>query len=88
MAQKININIAGKYYPVKIEDGEEEAIRMIEKDINLKINEYIRRYNTNNVLDIVNMILIDCSYKLYQAKSSGDKEKLISKLIEIEEILK
>jgi cell division protein ZapA len=86
--QKIKINIAGRYYPVKIEEGEEEVIRRIEQDINRKINEYVRNYNTNNILDIINLILFDCSFKLHQAKNSGEKEKLISKLIEIEDILK
>ncbi len=86
--QKIKINIAGRYYPVKIEEGEEEVIRRIEKDINRKINDYVRNYNNNNILDITNMILFDCAYKLLQANNNGEKEKLISKLIEIEEILK
>ena len=86
--QKIKINIAGRYYPVKIEDGEEEVIRSIEKEINRKINEYVRNYNNNNILDITNMILFDYAYKLHQTKDSGEKEKLISKLIEIEDILK
>ena len=82
--EKININIAGRKYPVKVKEGEEIVIREIEKDINRKINEFIKTYEFNDKLDIITLILLNCSHDLYKIKNSGHEQKLINKISEIE----
>jgi len=79
--QKINIIIAGRSYPVKAEENEIDAIREIEKDINRKINEYSSLYKTDNKIDIITLILLDCSLEKFNLEQNTDNDKEVLKLI-------
>lgn len=85
--QKMNIIISGRKYPVKVEEGEEEVIRTIEKNINRKINEFVKLYEYNDKLDVVTLILLNCSLDLYNLKHSGQDKKLINSISEIENLI-
>jgi len=80
-AQKINITIAGRSYPVKAEENEIEAIHEIERNINKQINEYLRLYRTDNKTDIITLILLNCSLENYSLKQNEGKNKDVLKLI-------
>ena len=80
-AQKINIIIAGRSYPVKAEENEIDAIHEIEKDINRKINEYTGLYKTENKTDIITLILLNCSLENFNLKQNKGKDKDVLKLI-------
>lgn len=83
--QRINIIVAGKKYPVKVEDEEIDAIREIEKNINRKINEYSMLYGNISKLDIITLILLDCSLDLLNKKKGiGQEERLINTISDIE----
>lgn len=84
---KINITIAGRKYPVTYEDGEEEVIRKIEKNINKQINALIGKYENNDRLDIITLVLLNCSYELHKQNDTGQEKKLIEKIFEIEELI-
>ena len=88
-SQKIYITIGGRRYPVIVEDDEElKAISDVEKSINKKINEYIRTYNNLDNIDVLALVLIDCSYDLLKSKKdAGDEERLIKQLDDINKIL-
>ena len=81
VAQKINIIIAGRSYPVKAEENEIDAIHEIEKNINRKINEYIGLYKTENKTDIITLILLNCSLENSNLKQNEGKDKDVLKLI-------
>lgn len=85
--QKMNIIISGRKYPVKVEEGEEEVIRTIEKNINRKINEFVKLYEYNDKLDIVTLILLNCSLDLHNLKHSGQNKKLINSISKIESLI-
>ena len=79
--QKINIIIAGRSYPVKAEENEIDAIREIEKNINRKINEYSSLYKTDNKIDIITLILLNCSLEKFNLEQNTGKDKEVLKLI-------
>lgn len=84
--QRINIAIAGRIFPLKIEEDELDTIREIEKNINRKINDYIRQYGNISKLDVVTLVLLDCALDFYKkSNSSGQHEKLINIISGIEE---
>lgn len=85
--QKMNIIISGRKYPVTIEEGEEEVIRTIEKNINRKINEFVKLYEYNDKLDVITLILLNCSLDLYNLKHSEQDKKLINNISEIESLI-
>ncbi|HHH55104.1 MAG TPA: cell division protein ZapA [Bacteroidetes bacterium] len=84
---KIRINIAGNYYPVIVENEEEEkTIRKVEKELNRKINEYIRTYKTQNIVDVMALILVQKAVDLENAQFKDDKKKILNKLSEIDKL--
>ena len=87
-SQKIYITIGGRRYPVVIEESEKKAITEIEKSINKKINQYISTYENLNMIDVLTLVLIDCRYELYSAKTdNGDVKKLKNELQKINILL-
>ncbi len=79
--QKVNIIIAGRSFPVKAEEDEIDVIREIEKNINRKINEYSSIYKTENKVDIITLILLNCSLENYNLNRDKGEDKDILNLI-------
>ncbi len=54
--------------------------------VQLPINEYIRNYKTQNIFDIINLVLIQTAVELENAQLNDDKQKIINKLSEIDSL--
>jgi len=67
--KKINVVVAGRSFPVKVTEAEEQSVRNIEQDINSKIQEYRKSYNDRDKLDLVIMVLLKQSFELEKIQS-------------------
>jgi cell division protein ZapA (FtsZ GTPase activity inhibitor) len=54
----IRVNIADRYYPLKIERKEEEKIRKAAKLINDSINQYKNKYGDKDLQDLLSMVAL------------------------------
>ncbi len=88
----IRINIADRYYPLKIERGDEEKIRKAARLINDKVLQYKQRYTDKDTQDFMAMAalqfvinLLDCE----QQQNVVSLEKELGVLSsELDELLK
>lgn len=70
--KKINVVVAGRSFPVKVTEEEEQSVRNIEQDINSKIQEYRNKYNDRDKLDLVIMVLLTQAFELDKIQSLKD----------------
>jgi cell division protein ZapA (FtsZ GTPase activity inhibitor) len=68
----IRVNVADRYYPLKIEREDEEKIRRAARMINEKVLQYKQRYTDKDVQDFLAMAALQ-----YVIKLIDDEEKLI-----------
>ncbi len=76
---KINVAIAGRKYPLKVQKDEEQFVKTIEKEINTKISEMRRSYGMEE-LDHVSMALLSFVYET--RKNKGNIENSIEDSID------
>ena len=69
----IRVNIAHRYYPLKVERENEERIRKAARMINEKVLQYKQRYSDKDVQDFLAMASLQ-----YVIKLNEDEERLIS----------
>lgn len=69
----IRVNIADRYYPLKVERENEEKIRKAARMINEKVLQYKQRYSDKDVQDFLAMASLQ-----YVIKLNEDEERLIS----------
>ena len=67
----IRVNIADRYYPLKVERENEEKIRKAARMINEKILQYKQRYTDKDVQDFLAMAALQ-----YVIKLTEEEEKL------------
>ncbi|MEM1321967.1 MAG: cell division protein ZapA [Bacteroidota bacterium] len=69
--QTITVLIAGRPYPLKINAGDEPAIRQIVKEVNEKINEFQLTYNNKDKQDCLSMALLTYAVDLHKTEKEG-----------------
>ncbi|MBG0860900.1 MAG: cell division protein ZapA [Bacteroidales bacterium] len=67
----IRVNVADRYYPLKVERENEEKIRKAARMINEKILQYKQRYTDKDVQDFLAMAALQ-----YVIKLTEEEEKL------------
>ena len=67
----IRVNVADRYYPLKVERENEEKIRKAARMINEKVLQYKQRYTDKDVQDFLAMASLQ-----YVIKLTGEEEKL------------
>jgi cell division protein ZapA (FtsZ GTPase activity inhibitor) len=70
----IRVNVADRYYPLKVEREDEEKIRRAARLINEKVLQYKQRYTDKDVQDFLAMAALQFVIKLTEeeAKQSND----------------
>lgn len=90
--QRININIAGKLYPLDINPDEEEFIRAAAKLINETIDLYKRNYVGWTEQELITMIALRYTKDLLKLQANTDADNLERELkrldIKLEKYLK
>ena len=69
----IRVNVADRYYPLKVERDDEEKIRRAARLINEKVLQYKQRYTDKDVQDFLAMAALQFVIKL-----SEEEDKLSS----------
>jgi len=70
----IRVNVADRYYPLKIEGGDEERIRKAARMINDKVLQYKQRYTDKDVQDFLAMAALQFVIKLAEEEAKLEND--------------
>jgi len=79
----IRVNVADRYYPLKVEREEEERIRKAARMINEKVQQYKLRYADKDVQDFLAMAALQYVIKLTEEEEKLEKDYLPETLREL-----
>ena len=82
MSEKLSIrvNIADRYYPLKIDVEDEEKIRSAAKMINEKILQYKQRYSDKDVQDFLAMAALQFVIKMVENDESNKLQPMVDEI--------
>ena len=83
----IRINVADRYYPLKIERKNEEKIRKATRLINEKVLQYKQRYQDKDAQDFLAMAALQFVTRLIEMEERNDMLPLEQKLQDLNEEL-
>lgn len=83
----IRVNVADRYYPLKIDRNDEEKIRKAAKLINEKILQYKQKYSDKDLQDFLAMAALQYVIKLIESENRFDVAPLVDDLSELDEWL-
>lgn len=76
----IRVNIADRYYPLKIEKEDEEKIRKAAKLINDKVFQYKTKYADKDIQDFLAMAALQFVIRLIEMEEKQEGTSLLQKL--------
>jgi cell division protein ZapA len=79
----IKVNVADRYYPLKIDRRDEEKIRRAAKMINDKVLQYKQRYTDKDVQDFLAMAALQFVIKVIDNDNRLDDVKIMEELKEL-----
>ncbi|MBK8721719.1 MAG: cell division protein ZapA [Saprospiraceae bacterium] len=90
--KSVNVSIAGRTYPLKVQDGEEVEILSIAREINEKVHSYQLTFERNDRQDSLAMTLLMYAVELHQLKNKvapnqSNNNELNDQLIKIDDLL-
>lgn len=83
----INVNVAERLYPLKIDRDDEEKIRRAAKLINDKVILYKQRYSDKDVQDYLAMAALQFVIKLIECEDKADTSEFVSDLKDLDDWL-
>ena len=83
----IRINVADRYYPLKIERKDEEKIRKATRLINEKVLQYKQRYQDKDAQDFLAMAALQFVTRLIEMEERNDTLPLEQRLQDLNEEL-
>jgi len=79
----IRVNVADRYYPLKVERENEEKIRKAARMINEKVLQYKQRYSDKDVQDFLAMASLQYVIKLNEKEEKLDNDEFPDALKEL-----
>ncbi len=79
----IRVNVADRYYPLKVEREDEEGIRKAARMINEKVLQYKQRYTDKDVQDFLAMAALQYVIKLTEEEERLEKDYIPDALNEL-----
>lgn len=79
----IRVNVADRYYPLKVERDNEEKIRKAARMINEKVLQYKQRYSDKDVQDFLAMAALQYVIKLTEEEEKIENDYLPGALNEL-----
>ena len=76
----IKVNIAERFYPLKVDKVDEEKIRKAAKEINDKIVLYKKRYTDKDDQDFLAMVALQFATKVVEKDINADSSALMTSL--------
>ncbi|MFO8023129.1 MAG: cell division protein ZapA [Perlabentimonas sp.] len=83
----IRVNVADRYYPLKIDRSDEEKIRKAAKLINEKVLQYKQRYTDKDLQDFLAMVALQFVIKLLDSENKFEVSPIMDELNELDELL-
>jgi len=83
----IRVNVADRYYPLKIERTEEERIRKAAKLINDKVLQYKQHYSDKDLQDFLGMAALQFVIKLLELEEKQDASPIVELARELDQQL-
>ncbi|HJZ39368.1 MAG TPA: cell division protein ZapA [Bacteroidales bacterium] len=83
----IKVNVADRYYPLKIERRDEEKIRKAARLINEKVLQYKQRYLDKDVQDFLAMAALQFVTRVIETEDRLDVSPLEQKLQDLQDEL-
>lgn len=74
----IRVNVADRFYPLRVDRGDEERIRKAAKLINDKVLQYKQRYNDKDVQDFLAMAALQYVIKVLEMENNQDAGPLVN----------
>lgn len=74
----IRVNVADRFYPLRVDRGDEERIRKAAKLINDKVLQYKQRYNDKDVQDFLAMAALQYVIKVLEMENNQDTGPLVN----------
>lgn len=86
----IKVNIADRFYPLRIKPEQEEPVRKAARLINDKLKNLQQEFAVKDKQDLLSMIALEIATELLALQSSGliEDKGLSQQLTEIQELLK
>ena len=83
----IRVNIADRYYPLKIERSDEEKIRKAAKMINEKVLQYKQRYTDKDTQDFLAMAALQYVIKVIEHDDNFQMSPVLDKIKDLNDEL-
>ena len=83
----IKVNLAERFYPLKIDRNDEEKIRRAAKIINEKVLQYKQKYEDKDTQDFLAMAALQFAIKMIENEQKSDIEPFIENIKDLEEEL-
>ncbi len=90
--RSMNVSLAGRTYPLKVQDGEEQEIIHVAKELNEKIHAFQLAFQKNDRQDSLAMTLLTLAMEMHQLKKKGplssqSESVYTDRLLKIEKLL-
>ncbi|MBN2743652.1 cell division protein ZapA [Breznakibacter xylanolyticus] len=73
----IRVNVAERYYPLRIDRSDEERIRLAARMINDKVSQYQQHYADKDMQDFLAMASLQMVIKLLELENQQDETPLM-----------
>lgn len=83
----IRVNVADRYYPLRIDRKDEERIRKAAKLINDKLMQYKQRYTDKDLQDFLAMVALQYVIKLLEQENKNDTTPILDVVKELNDKL-
>ncbi|BAX78513.1 cell division protein ZapA [Labilibaculum antarcticum] len=84
----IRVNVADRFYPLKIDRNQEEVIRKAAKMINEKVLQYKQRYKDKDTQDFLAMASLQYVIKVIEAENKTDVSPVLEEVRAMEQELR
>ena len=84
----IKVNVAERFYPLKIDRNDEEKIRKAAKMINEKVNQYKEKYADKDTSDFLAMAALQFVIRLLELEQLQEDKPVIDNIHKLNEKLK
>ncbi len=83
----IRVNVADRYYPLKIDRDNEEDIRKAARLINEKVLQYKQKYVDKDIQDFLAMASLQYVIRMLELEKNNKKEDMSESLKELTSII-
>jgi len=83
----IRVNIAERFYPLKVDRNDEEKVRRAVKQINEKVLSYRQRYGGKDVQDWLSMACMFFALKVVESEANHDVEVAVRGMLDLDKKL-